>query len=91
VFRSWSHRCFVRSAVYLAVWCSVAFAALVVACLFTSAAWLAGQGQPGAAGRAVPATEVEQPGKEEEEEEDGRDAKRDVWRETQPEVEEQEG
>lgn len=73
--------------------CSVAFAALVVACLFTSAAWLAGQGQPGAAKGAVLATEEEQL----EEEEEKRNVKQDVQKdcqesqEIQPEEEEQEG
>lgn len=85
MFCSWSRSHFVRSTVYLAVWCSVAFAALVVACLFTSAAWLVGQGQPGAAERAALATEVEQPEKEEE-----RNVEQEVQRETQPEVEKRE-
>lgn len=74
-----------RSTVYLVVWCSVAFAALVVECLFTSAAWLAGQGQPGAAERAALATEVEQPEKEEE-----KNVEKDVQHEKQQEVEKQE-
>lgn len=55
-----------------------------MACLFTSAAWLARQGQPGAAEGAALATEEEQP------EEEERNMKRDVQKgcpesqETQP-------
>lgn len=45
-----------------------------MACLFTSAAWLARQGQPGAAEGAALATEEEQL----EEEEEERNMKRDV-------------
>lgn len=92
MFCSWSRSRFVRSAVSLAVWCSVAFAALVVACLFTSAAWLAEQGQPGAAEGATMATEEEQL-----EEEEKRNVKQNVLKGyqgsqgTQAEEEEQEG
>lgn len=58
-----------------------------MACLFTSAAWLAGQGQPGAAEGAALATEEEQL------EEEERNVKRDVQKgcpespETRPEEE----
>ena len=93
MFCSRSRSRFVRSAVSLAVWCSVAFAALVVACLFTSAAWLEGQGQPGAAEGATLATEEEQ--LEEEEEEEERNVKQEGsqkdCQETQPEEEYQGG
>jgi len=52
----------------------VASAALVVACLFTSAAWLAGQRQPGAAERAALATTEEAEAEAEEEAEEEAEA-----------------